>query len=85
MNRSQFVDLLVKSGVLIAALIPTWIYLGLWSLMGPEGFWQVLAMLAVGAVVFLGMQVVLLIAYVALVLGNDNIPIPSFLERFKRA
>jgi len=65
-NSNGFASVVCKSivGIIVwaGALIPTWIYLGIRWLFGPEGFWQELAIFIICAAVIGWLQVILAIA-----------------------
>ena len=45
--------------VWLVALTPTWLYLGIRFLLGPEGFWQNLVLFGIGALILGSLQFVL--------------------------
>lgn len=51
--------------VLVVALIPTWLYLGIRFLMEPTGFWQEMAVAGCGLVFLGGVQLILLVVAIA--------------------
>ncbi len=51
--------------VLVVALIPTWLYLGIRFLMEPDGFWQEMAVAGCGLLFLGGVQFILAIIGVA--------------------
>ena len=56
--------------VLVAVLlIPTWLFLWLRSALNPQGFWEKLATGVVGLMAFGGIQLFLVIALIALLVG----------------
>ncbi len=50
---------------LIFCLIPTGLFIGLWLLLHPTGFWQKLMLIVIGVIFLLPAQVWLSVAYLA--------------------
>lgn len=55
--------------VILLALIPTWIYLLAKLILSPQGFWQGMAVFALGVITLGELQIVLLIIMVILLLA----------------
>ena len=63
LKRPAFQNFIFKGVVIVVvwiiALVPTWFFIFVWWLASPEGFWQVLALTAVGLFFCGAFQIVL--------------------------
>ena len=75
---------LIQIGAIIVALIPLWVYLGVRAFLSPDGFWQELIVLGLGAWVLGIVQVILIILLAIFSFGALWNPSPWKIRRQQR-